>query len=130
MKEPKAANAVGPGFYRLNQTPRITIAHRLRHAQDLGLVWIGDEVRVERLAMAFNTLKGIQVAFKKVRSCAHFCKHDEIVKRGCHQYLPHEIRFALVLLWFVQPVLDREITHKIGVHALIFEVLKKLSKAA
>ena len=85
VKEPETADPPRLSLDRPDQAGGILVALRLREAQQFAPVRIADKVRIERLAMTFDAVKGVEVGFKEIRAGAHFRKDHEVIKWTCHQ---------------------------------------------
>ena len=127
MEEPKSIQPwrIAQGF---EQVQGGAIPLRLRKSQKTRAVGIGDEMRVERLAVARNPVKGVKVCFQKIGPCPHFGKDDKVIELW-HRLLSYQIGSARRRLGGFMTQGHRKITHQIGVHPLVLEVLQKLAKA-
>ena len=94
----------------------------------LGRIGIADEMGIERLTMALQPPKCIEVGLEEIRAGPHLGENDEVVK-ACHD-LAHQIWSARFGARVLRGGIDGKIAHEIGVHPLVLEVLQKLTKAA
>ena len=66
MEITKAAQTVGLLADHFKEPLGVGITGGLGHAQNLGHIGVTDEMRIERLTVAGDPVKGIQVGFQKI----------------------------------------------------------------
>ena len=108
-------------FDRINQVVCICVSLSLRHTQDIVFVRVSDEVRVKRLAVAFNAVKSVQICFEEIRPRPHFSKNNKVIE--FRHKLPNQIGFSRTARFIRGHGIDWKISHEVGVHPLIFQIL-------